>query len=252
MKIIFSEGPVQYSDYTFNYAVYALPLNSEIEEAYANGFLPYTGNYKLKDNHYYLCRSLRVNLNTFKINSENRRIFKQLDHETLEHSVLKTSEVLENPELINFCQNYTKERFQGGAMDLERMKHVFQWNNNLLFHRFDYNGELVGLILCMESGKTRHYWFSFFSLSPDQPRALGKYLMTKMIKLSQDEKLDNIYLGTCYGPHSLYKARDFNGMEFFDGSQWNNSLSELKIRCKEDASDKIVLTDRMKMTNFEL
>ena len=43
-----------------------------------------------------------------------------------------------------------------------------------------------------------------------------------------------VYLGTCYGEKALYKVRDFKGIEFFDGSKWNNQINILKEMCKKD------------------
>ena len=43
-----------------------------------------------------------------------------------------------------------------------------------------------------------------------------------------------IYLGTCYGEKALYKVRDFKGIEYFDGVEWNNNIKSLKELCKND------------------
>ena len=43
-----------------------------------------------------------------------------------------------------------------------------------------------------------------------------------------------IYLGTCYGKDSLYKVRDFKGIEFFDGNKWIDDIEKLKSFCKID------------------
>ena len=44
-----------------------------------------------------------------------------------------------------------------------------------------------------------------------------------------------IYLGTCYGEDSLYKVRDFKGIEYFDGNEWIDDIEKLKSLCKIDA-----------------
>ena len=52
-----------------------------------------------------------------------------------------------------------------------------------------------------------------------------------------------VYLGTCYGEKSLYKVRDFKGLSYFDGNQWDNDVKTLKSKCK---SDQEFITDEFK------
>ena len=44
-----------------------------------------------------------------------------------------------------------------------------------------------------------------------------------------------VYLGTCYGKKALYKVRDFKGIEFYDGNEWNDNVKVLKKLCKKDS-----------------
>ncbi len=61
-------------------------------------------------------------------------------------------------------------------------------------------------------------------------------MMYSVIRWAADQNLEYVYLGTCYGDKSLYKVRDFKGIEFFDGNDWNNDMKLLKQKCKTDAS----------------
>ena len=61
--------------------------------------------------------------------------------------------------------------------------------------------------------------------------------MMKTIEWAKQLQKKYVYLGTCYGTHSLYKARDFKGTEFFDGHGWNNDISLLKTWCKSEANE---------------
>jgi len=74
----------------------------------------------------------------------------------------------------------------------------------------------------------------FFDNSFRENAPIGKWIMWQSIKWAKNSGKQNIYLGTCYGTKSLYKARDFKGVEFFDGEIWNSNLKELKRRVKED------------------
>jgi len=79
-----------------------------------------------------------------------------------------------------------------------------------------------------------HYWFCFYDLEKFEGLPLGKYLMLQVIRLCQEDGFRYVYLGTCYGDRSLYKARDFRGVEFFDGAGWQADLNRLKNWCHQD------------------
>ena len=68
--------------------------------------------------------------------------------------------------------------------------------------------------------------------------------MWRSLHWAKEEKLNHVYLGTCYGKSALYKARDFKGLEFFDGMQWNSNVKLLKSLCKSD--EEIKNKDRFK------
>ena len=77
MKFLFSESSIDYNNYKFGYSVnLVLNDNDSIESVYSQGFLPYTGNIKNKEEVYYLARSIRVDLNDYERLSENNRIVK--------------------------------------------------------------------------------------------------------------------------------------------------------------------------------
>jgi arginine-tRNA-protein transferase len=234
MKIFFSESLVDYATYTFNYAIYCKQENlDEIHEIYKKGFLPYSNSLELKEPHYYLARSLRVNLELFKETSENRRLDKKMN--LFEPQVkLWPKDAYENNESFeNFCLDYAKERFEGNMSD-ERLKYILKWPG--LKHILEFKtkeGKLMGYVLGVISNDIFHYWFSFYDLSFPQP-GLGKWMMYRTIKWAQENNYKEVYLGTCYGEKAMYKMRDFKGLEFFDGNHWNNDMKLLKHKCKND------------------
>jgi len=59
-------------------------------------------------------------------------------------------------------------------------------------------------------------------------------MMFSVIKWAQEQNFSFVYLGTCYGEKSLYKVRDFKGLSYFDGNQWENNIKSLKTKCKQD------------------
>jgi arginine-tRNA-protein transferase len=98
----------------------------------------------------------------------------------------------------------------------------------------DIDGKPVGYVFLVSQGYCIHYWFSFFDLNQMANFSIGKWMMWKSISLAKEEGIKYIYLGTCYGTKSLYKVRDFKGVEFFDGVGWNNDTALLKKLCKSD------------------
>ena len=59
-------------------------------------------------------------------------------------------------------------------------------------------------------------------------------MMSEVIKWADQQSLESVYLGTCYGTNSLYKVRDFKGVEYWDGTLWNRDIKLLKAICKKD------------------
>ncbi|MFZ2763471.1 MAG: arginine-tRNA-protein transferase, partial [Minisyncoccia bacterium] len=75
MKTWCSEFVHNYKDaYSFGYCLYAQPENGvTLAEVYAAGYCPYSNAANVQ-NVFYMCRSLRVVLKDFTLNSENRRV----------------------------------------------------------------------------------------------------------------------------------------------------------------------------------
>lgn len=251
MKIFYSEFVKDYSSYTFSYAPYAiLESGDEFHTIYAQGFLPYTGNIDLHYGIYYMARSLRVNLQKFKIGSENRRVLRKFEDITFDRKITPIESFdIDHPDFLRFCSDYGAARFKGGAMAPERLQYIL--NSPMLTHIITYvhEGKDIGYVLVCLDNTMMHYWFSFFSLEDFTDLPLGKYLMLDSIVYAQNHGLEYCYLGTCYGAHSLYKVRDFSGVEFSEGGCWNDDVKELKLRCKNDVEP--LPMDRFKMKEVD-
>lgn len=236
MKIFKSESFVDYSTYTFNYAVYCIKeKQSEIPEIYNKGFLPYSNNTKLALETYYLARSLRVDLDRFKDSSENRRVEKKIFEINPSFKVIPISEFdMDQKEFVDFCLDYGKNRFSEG-LELDRLKYILSAKSISHIFEFMVEGKIAGYVITIIENGTLHYWFSFFDLNYYK-FSLGKHMMFNVIKWASDNNLNYVYLGTCYGEKSLYKVRDFKGLSFFDGNQWTSDMKLLKQKCKMDQS----------------
>ena len=235
MKIFKSESFVDYSSYTFNYAIYCMKESQkEIPEIYEKGFLPYSNDTNLDQETYYLARSLRVELKDFTPSSENRRVEKKIAHLRPDFNLIDLVDFdINEVGFQNFCMDFATKRFSE-QISRERLNYIL--NTKSISHIFEFllEDKKVGYVISIIENGTLHYWFAFFSLEY-QEYSLGKWIMQSVIQWAAKNKLDYVYLGTCYGEKSLYKVRDFKGLSFFDGNKWNKDVKLLKLKCKTDS-----------------
>lgn len=251
MKIIFSESEPFYESYTFNYAVYADSEGNDLPEIYNSGFLPYTDNTSLESNRFYLCRSLRVKLVDFSLNSENRRILRKIEGQNMSCRIISANKLVNDSTFFDFCRRYAKERFHGRSLSEKRLRYILNWHEDSKLWEYRLDDQIMGYVLAVAGIDFLHYWYSFYNLELSEQLPVGKILMTKFIEEAAWSKAKYVYLGTCYHKRSLYKARDYNSVEFYDGNHWNNDMSELKQRCKWDDREEKQRRDWLKFLDSE-
>jgi len=234
MKIFRSESFVDYKTYTFNYALYCIKENqSEIPQIYDKGFLPYSNDVNLDRETYYLARSLRVDLSQFTASSENRRVSRKIETLSPSLKVIPIDQFdIDDPEFKKYCFDYASSRFSDKISEA-RMDYILHSKSISHIFEFSIQEKKVGYVITIIEQGTLHYWFSFFDLEL-QEYALGKWMMFSVIQWAAEQNLTYVYLGTCYGKKSLYKVRDFKGLSYFDGNQWDSNIKTLKIKCKQD------------------
>jgi len=234
MKIFRSESFVDYKTYTFNYATYCIKEDpSELPEIYALGFLPYSNDVKLKEETYYLARSLRVDLSIFKESSENRRVARKIEALQPSFEVVPIDQFnVNDPEFKAYCLDFANKRFSE-PLSMERLDYIMQTESISHVFQFKIAQKTVGYVISIMKQGSLHYWFAFFDLDI-QAYSLGKWMMFSVIQWAFEQKLNYVYLGTCYGEKSLYKVRDFKGLCYFDGNQWDYDMKALKQKCKSD------------------
>jgi len=234
MKIFRSESLVDYKTYTFNYAIYCQQEEAtETDTIYRQGFLPYSNSLDLEQPHYYLARSLRVELDKFKQTSENRRVIKKMADLEPKITLTTKDDFEKTPEFEQFCLDYAQARFDG-AMPKERFDYIYNWKTlNTIFVFKDKADHILGYVLAVLTDQILHYWFSFYDLQYSR-LGLGKWMMYSVIEWAKENNLQEVYLGTCYGEKAMYKMRDFKGLSFFDGNIWNPDMKLLKQKCKTD------------------
>lgn len=120
MKKFRSEFTQSYKTYSFGYTNYALKEKGDkFSEIYKLGYLPYSGSENIK-NTLYMCRSARLDLKKFKLNSENRRIAKKFDGK-FSKEIIPIEKFKINKEFVKFCTDYFEKRHGPNVMPKERL-----------------------------------------------------------------------------------------------------------------------------------
>ncbi len=252
MKLFFSEYKNDYATYTFSYAPYCkIELPSDLTDAYAQGFLPYSGDISLEADIFYMARSVRINLSNFTDTSENRRIDRKIAELNIEISLVeKSDELINSEDFLNFCMRNADERFSAGSMTIERMRYIV--SRSYFTHLFVFKNadKVLGYVFAVLNADILHYWFGFYDVDFAH-FSIGKWMMWRTIKWAESNKLHYAYLGTAYFTKALYKVRDHKGIEFFDGAQWNADTKLLKTLCERDENGDEIKADAFKSVDGE-
>jgi arginine-tRNA-protein transferase len=237
MKKIRSEFYTNFETYTFGYAEYAILENlSDITEIYSSGYLPYTGSPDIL-NHFYLCRSLRVDLSSWKLNSENKRVQKKHD-EGLSRKIFDSFTQMDatlQQEVFEMYAQYFAHIHGANIMPKKRLEFVFAsvfQNKNILY--FDSEGKLAGGIIMIENieKSLSHIWY--IGYTPQfQKSGFGIWMFLDCMQLLQSEGYTYLYLGTAYGNKAKYKL-NFEALEYWDGNAWNSDIKRLKALLGSD------------------
>lgn len=237
MKLFLSEYRHDYQTYTFGYTIYAIYQQpADLNELYAQGFLPYTGNINLDYDLFYKSRGIRVDLKSFKDSSENRRVNRKVIPLQISLELIPISEFNSFDQFYEFAKDYSEERIGEDKMPEDRIQYII--NRSYLSHIlvFKSGDRTLAYILAMITDQCFHYWFSFYDTSYlEKNIPLGKWLMWKCIHLAKEMGLNYIYLGNGYLEKSLYKSRDFSAIEYYNGNIWSSDQKSLQQLCIEDA-----------------
>ena len=221
MKILLSEARPDYAGYVFPYAVWGFPEPGETPaKALSLGFLPSTRDLS----RYYLCRQVRVPLEGFAPNSENRRILRK--GEGIRAEIVPLADFESTPHRLDLCLQAATARWSTPP-SRERIEGIFRapyTTHVAVFH--DPDGTECGIVALLLDGHAAFYSNAF--PRTDHPIAsLGMFLMTETVRQLAELGFAHAHLGTCYNRSALYKTA-FDGVEFFDGLRWSGDLDSLK------------------------
>lgn len=240
MKFIFSEFTPNYQKYHFPYQIWLKKESGDdVADIYARGFLPMRNLPGI----YYLCRSVRVDLEKFSLSSENRRILRKTEGLSFESQGLHIT----SPAVYELCKRYLESRFGNKCVSSAGLKSIFGGRIfNRVFVWKDGQKE-VGYAVCFENDDLIHYAHAFY-----EPEYAGKNLGARMIlqavMTAKETRKRYAYLGTCYNQSAFYKL-EFSGVEFFNGLGWSQNIKELKWLVDRRSED-YLLRDKDYLTKF--
>ncbi|WP_347900864.1 hypothetical protein [Pseudomonas purpurea] len=220
MKFIFSESNPDYKNYTFPYAVWAVPESAaEVVELYERGFLP------SRKPRFCLTRSTRIALDRFENSYRNRQTLKLC--EDVEVTLVAISDFAMTDPIKAMCLQCAELRFGAGVVDEPRFTRILSPDNATHVMHFAISKETVGLVTMNVANQIAHYNFAFYDITLPK-KSLGTFMMTTTINYFQARHYTHLYMGTCYGRNFLYKTR-FQGFEFFNGAHWSSNIDELEF-----------------------
>lgn len=199
--------------------------SSIIEGAYNEGFV-FTRIGKGVMNQ---VQSLRINLEDFEFNSENRRILRKVENLKMEVAQLPLDSTSYDYRIHKIGKDFyftknNKEVFSAAKIK-ELVTNSDKSNFNALL-KFSINDEILGYTICYKSENILHYSYPFYDLENEVPN-LGMGMIIRAVEYARDSNLKYFYLGSISTPKSLYKLQ-FNNMEYFDGKGWSTDFEHLK------------------------
>lgn len=196
---------------------------TEILNHFNNGYL-FTREQK---GSMYQTRSLRIALDRFAPSSENRRILAKVEGLTVSEHILPLEPY--DWQIHKLGKNYYETKFGPGVFSANKIKELLTKPSESNFNRlleYSFNGDLVGYTICYADSSIMQYAYPFYDLSK-YANNFGMGMMLKAIELAKNSGKTHIYLGSATRPKDSYKLQ-FDGLEWFDGANWQQDLAQLK------------------------
>ena len=171
-------------------------------------------------------RSIRIHLPSYTPSSENKRILKKIE------SVSITSETIPYTKYdwnIGKCgKDFYSSKFGEHTFSANKIKELLTTEHNFTtLLRYHINQEDIGYAICYENDTIRHYSYPFYSLTQTAVSSLGMGMMVRAIDDAVQKGYTYVYLGSAQRPTDTYKLQ-FSGLEWFDGTTWQQDDTTLK------------------------
>lgn len=170
-------------------------------------------------------RSVRINLEKFKLSSENRRILKKTEDINLLARALPLLDY--TWQIGKLGKDFYSTKFGDHIFSANKIKEILttKHNFNKLFV-YKISEEVVGYCVCYENKEILHYCYPFYDLK-SEIKNLGMGMMTKAVIWAKENGKKYVYLGSFQRPTDTYKLQ-FEGLEWFDENVWQTDLEKLK------------------------
>ncbi len=168
-------------------------------------------------------RSIRIDLASFELSSENRRILRKTEAIKIASSELPYSAY--DWHIAKMAKDFYDKKFEKGTFSANKVKDLLtdaQSNFNLLLL---YAGDSIGYAICYENSDLLHYSYPFYDLNA--PPGTGMGMMLRAILLAKEHQKKYIYLGSAQRSGDIYKLQ-FKGLQWFDEGAWNSDVQKLK------------------------
>jgi arginyl-tRNA--protein-N-Asp/Glu arginylyltransferase len=202
--------------------------DANIEQKYDQGYV-FT---RLGNGHMDQTRSLRIDLDKFELNSENRRILKKTDEIKIRKESLPYSNYHWS---IHKLGKEFYDKFQEGLFSANKVKELFtnqeKSDFNVVFV-YSIEGKDIGYCINLESDNILHYSFPFYDRN-SSPKYMGMGMMVRAIRYANGNEKKYFYLGSAQRPSDKYKLQ-FEGLEWFDQNKWSQDLYKLKNILKSE------------------
>lgn len=179
-------------------------------------------------------RSLRIDLSTFELSSENKRILKKT--EDLQLTIASIPYTHYTWEIHKMGKDFYEQKFGSKTFSAQKIKElltdakksnfnqvfIYQLSNTVSLSQTSNTGYCIAL----ETKNILHYCYPFYNLEINYPN-MGMGMMLKAIVWAKEQGKQYIYLGSAQRPSDTYKLQ-FAGLEWFDDTAWQTDPNELK------------------------
>ena len=180
-------------------------------------------------------RSIRIKLDDFKLNSENRRVLNKTDKLNIEPISLPLDIKTYDWSIQKLAKEYYETKFGKNIFSVSKIKEILtseKSNFNTILKYTDINNELVGYAIVYINENIMHYAYPFYNLSKYHNN-YGMSMMLHTIQYAKDNNMKYIYLGSATRPQDRYKIL-FEGLEWYDREKWSNDIDNLKDIIKDE------------------
>ncbi len=185
-------------------------------------------------------RSVRVDLSKFELSSENKRILRKT--ETIEMGFVPLPFPDYHWSIGKLAKDFYDTKFGEGTFSANKVKELLTDNDKSNFNAlFVYNlslrgaegdeaistlHERIGYCIAQETDEMIHYSYPFYDLTV-APKDMGMGMMTRAVTYAKENGKKYLYLGSAQRPNDTYKFQ-FAGIEWFDGTKWQDDINEIK------------------------